>query len=447
MTRAARLTPRDKRIESQGVISVMRKFVFTASLLGVVLPAVVNAQPAPAPSTPSAPAATPAPADAPAAPAAAPAAPATPAAAPATPHPTEEPAAPRAAPLAWRGTIVFGTVSATINTFAPIQNFPTQACTVNTGVSSDLLSGLNPNPNPICSSGDSAQAYNPTVTGSIALRPRYFLSRDWQLRAGLTFNYEFTNSDTTTTMNEPRFSDPTLDLWFHGIPAFAGIKAQLAARVAFPLSPESRARTTIFTPTLVAQFSRPFEHVLGGDFLIVAGLNYSHPFMQYTTSETRTDFPYSRPCVSATDTTCRNQLSSTFAASDTLSWSVTLAQDWGWISPGVFFQGSHSWAYRSSYGSGDTPNVRQGSFFSFWVDFNINSWLTTEVGYQLFRSSVLDADGTLGNLFWAPYQDPQVYVQAVFTVDKIYQALRGGGGAGGVIRTENRVRPSRFAIF
>ncbi|HQY60934.1 MAG TPA: hypothetical protein PK141_06040, partial [Polyangiaceae bacterium] len=54
------------------------------------------------------------------------------------------------------------------------------------------------------------QYQNPTTDMTLFFLPRYALSKDWQIRARTTFTYEFTNSDTTTTRNEPRFGDTGL---------------------------------------------------------------------------------------------------------------------------------------------------------------------------------------------------------------------------------------------
>ena len=88
------------------------------------------------------------------------------------------------------------------------------------------------------------QAYNPTVDTAVFLQPRYALSEAFQLRGRLVFNYELTNSDTTTTRNEPRFSDTALQLFYRKIPELpGGIKPMVAVNLGLPTSSESRART------------------------------------------------------------------------------------------------------------------------------------------------------------------------------------------------------------
>ncbi|MBL9110000.1 MAG: hypothetical protein JNM74_12035, partial [Myxococcales bacterium] len=97
---------------------------------------------------------------------------------------------------------------------------------------------------------DQNQYRNPTFETSAFILPRYTINKEWQLRGRTTINYEWTNSDSTQTRNEIRFGDTGLQLFYRGIPAFAGIKPQIAIGLTAPTSPESRARTMIVTPAL-----------------------------------------------------------------------------------------------------------------------------------------------------------------------------------------------------
>jgi hypothetical protein len=376
----------------------MTKLVMATTLAALALPAVAQAQQAASTSSstagPTAPAAAAAPAPAPAA-----------------------PAAPRAAPLFWRQSLINFTVSANLNSFAPALQ-------------------LTP---------------NRTVDMSLSLRPRFTLSRMFQVRAGLDLRYEFTNSDTTSTINEARFGDPFVDLWITGIPAVGPFKFWVAPRLQFPVSPESRAATTILTTGLVLQAAVGVEHFLGGDLTLIAQGSYTHNFNQYTTPGTRTEF--SPNCFSGLS--CLNQVSGVANAADVLSWAVIVAPSWGHWSPGLFFRMTHAFPYslRSLEGLsnvGEAPSrVRQSTFFAAWVDYNANPWLSLELGYSMGRN-LLRADGRIGNPIWDEAQDMRVYVSTVFTVDKLYQALSGNDrGSGGVIRTENTPRrgPASIATF
>jgi hypothetical protein len=295
------------------------------------------------------------------------------------------------------------------------------------------------------------QDYNPTVDAAAYLLPRYTLSDTFQLRGRLLFYYEFTNSDTTATRNEPRFSDTTLQLYYKKIPAVAGFKPLLAANLGVPTSSESRARTMVVAPGATLQISRGVEHVLGGELLFLFASAYSHPIYRSNTPEIRGSAPYSFSCAGGNN--CSDQLSGVFNTSDSLSYTALVAGEWGKWSPALFYLGSSSWAYQGKAPTNPidgTPvespagarptNVRQASYFSAWLDYNANSWFTAEVGYSLFRTA-LDEDGTRGNPFFGRYQDMRVYIGANFNIDNIMKELEGGQTDAGIVRARNSKQP------
>jgi hypothetical protein len=293
------------------------------------------------------------------------------------------------------------------------------------------------------------QYSNPTVDGSIWLQPRYAISEAFQLRGLLIFSYEFTNSDETVTKNEPRFSDTTLQLFYRKIPELpGGIKPALALNMTAPTSPESRARTMVVTPGLTAQFVKAFEHVLGGEVDIIAFGTYSHPLYRDTTPEIRSTAPYAFQCLGGTS--CQDQLGGTFNVSDAFRYAMIISGEWGKWSPALFYSGTSSWAYQGKEArnpvdgsivqspQGFAPtNVRQGSYFSGWLDYNANSWLTAEVGYSLQRST-LDGQGNYGNPFFDRYQDQRVFIGASFNIDNIMKQLEGGPTEAGIVRAQNK---------
>lgn len=336
---------------------------------------------------------------------------ATPAATPTTPAPPPAAAPAAPAPLPWRGSLLFAQVAANLNVIAP---------------------GLQ-------------LTQNSTVDLWMAFRPRYFLvNRHLQLRAGINFIYEFTNSDSTTRLNEPRFSDIFVDLWIHSIPAIGDglLKFWIAPRLIFPTSPESQARTLVITPGVVVQGALNVDNVAGGSFSIIANATYTHPFYRYTTPGLLQPPRYPPQCSSIGADTCSGQVSGLGNVADQLSWSVILTQDWGWFSPGIFFSMTHQFPYQFQYPDGvmrvDSPaTVRQSTYFSFWFDFIPTSWLTIEVGYYMSRN-ILGSNGQYGNPFFAQYEDMRVYLSPIITLDKLYEAIfRRGAGTGGVIRTQN----------
>jgi hypothetical protein len=292
-------------------------------------------------------------------------------------------------------------------------------------------------------------SYNPTVEAATFLLPRYAFG-DWQLRGRLVFNYELTNSDATTTRGEPRFSDTTVQLFYRSLPPVVGFQALVGAQVIAPTSPESRARTMYFSPGLVAQASRTVPHVLNGELLLLAGLTYQHPLYRYTTPELRGDWPYRFSCYGG-NTGCDGQLGGLTNASDIMSWSLLVAGEWGKWSPAIFALGTHQFAYEPRAIAGlEAPTgsgVRQTTYFSVWIDYNANAWLTAEAGYFLFRN-VLSGDGQYGNPFFDRYQDARVYFGFNLNVDNLVKELveKDGDQEGGIIRAKNRFGPATGAF-
>jgi hypothetical protein len=293
------------------------------------------------------------------------------------------------------------------------------------------------------------QDYNPTVETAFWFLPRFAISEAFQLRGRLIFNYELTNSDTTVTKNEPRFSDAFLQLFYRKIPALpGGIKPMVALNVGLPTSPESRARTMVVAPGATFQLSKGFEHVLGGEVTLISSLLYSHPFYRYTTPELRTPLAYAPQCVGGAG--CQDQLSGVMNPSDSLSYFFIVVGEWGKWAPGVAYFGTSNWVYSPKEAANPvdgTPlespvgfrpsSVRQSSYFSFWLDYQVNSWLTPEVGYWLSRS-VLNEAGQRGNQFFDRYQDMRVYVGANVAIDNVLKALEGGPADSGIVRAQNR---------
>ena len=302
---------------------------------------------------------------------------------------------------------------------------------------------------------DQQQYSNPTIETSAFILPRYTISKDWQVRGRTTIAYEYTNSDTTQTRNEFRFGDSGLQLFYRGIPAFAGIKPQVAIGVTVPTSPESRARTMIATPALSIQLAKSFEKFVGeGELDVLLLGSYSHPFYTNTTAGIRGDAPYQRLCAGGGGG-CADQLTGAANASDILSYSAIVAASWGPISPAFWFNMSHQFVYTFKdqdvqlAGSGtatpgrlsDASTVRNATYFSFWVDVEATHWLTAEVGYFMSRN-VLRADGKYGNPFFDANQDMRVYLGANVNLDNLAKAIEGTGGDGGVVRAKNRTGPA-----
>jgi hypothetical protein len=298
------------------------------------------------------------------------------------------------------------------------------------------------------------QTWNPTVDSALYLQPRFAITEAFQLRGRLVFQYEYTNSDDTQTKNEPRFSDTTLQLFYRKIPELpGGIKPAVAVNSAFPTSPESRARTMLFAPGATLQLSKTFEHLPGnGSLDLLASGGYSHPLYRHTTPEIRTPRPYPVQCAGGSG--CTDQLSGTFNTSDSISYTFLISATWGKWSPALYYLGASQWAYTGSdvqvsgrsveSPEGFAPtSVRQTSYFSAWLDYEANSWLTAEVGYWLSRSA-LNGDSTRGNPFFDKYQDQRVYIGANFNIDNIMKQLEGGPAEAGIVRAQNKKPIGQF---
>ena len=288
-------------------------------------------------------------------------------------------------------------------------------------------------------------SYNPTVEAATFFLPRYTFS-DFQLRGRLVFSYELTNSDVTSTHQEPRFSDTTLQLFYRRLPTVVGFQPLVGLQVIAPTSPESRARTMYFSPGLTAQLSRTFSGIAGGELLLLGGFTYQHPIYRYTTPSTRGETPYRFSCYGG-GAGCDGQLSGLTNASDIMTWTLLVAGEWGKWSPALFALGTHQFAYSPSSVAGlpesTSPGVRQSVYVSAWLDYNANSWLTAEVGYFMFRNA-LAQDGGYGNPLFDRYQDARVYLGFNLNIDTFVKEIieKDESDESGIIRAKNRFAPA-----
>lgn len=299
------------------------------------------------------------------------------------------------------------------------------------------------------------QSYNPTVESSFWFLPRYAINDAFQLRGRMIMSYEWTNSDTTTYRNEPMLSDTTLSLFYRKIPTLPlGINAALALNAGLPTSKLSRSRTMVVAPGATAQFVRPIPEILGSDGgMLMANLIYSHPL--YTSQSAVVVDP--RPagafqCVGGNG--CSDLLSGTMNPSDTLSYAFLFVMEWGHFSPALYYLGGSQWAYSPKeainpvdgrpvgHPEGFEPTtVRQTHYFSAWLDYNINSWVTAEVGY-IHMTNAITGGGERANPIFSRYGDSRVYLGASFQLDNLVKAIQGADhGEAGVVRAKNTKQP------
>jgi hypothetical protein len=282
------------------------------------------------------------------------------------------------------------------------------------------------------------QYADPTVDSSIWLMPRYNLNDQFQLRGRLIFNYEWTNSDTTVTEHEPRFSDTTVQLVYKKIPEIGTIKPLVGIQVAAPTSPESRARTMRFNPGVLASASKTFEHIGSGSIDIGGSAIYSHPIYGSTQAEVRGHRQVPLQCAGGTD--CSDLLSGKMNSSDTLTYTISISGKWGKWSPALYFLGASQWVYHpkdtdvaiaggqkvpvEGQPGGDRSSIRQSGYFSASLDYEVTPWFSPEIGYSLYRN-ILAEDGTYGNPLFDPYQDMRVFVGATIDPDEMIRSLKG----------------------
>jgi hypothetical protein len=303
------------------------------------------------------------------------------------------------------------------------------------------------------------QDYNPTIDSTLWLLPRYAINDAFQLRGRLIISYEYTNSDTTTYRNEPMLSDTSLQLFYKKIPEIPGIgvKPMIAANIALPTSKVSRARTLYFTPGVTAQFSKTVEHVAGGELMFISSVIYSHPIYNQRVPGVIDERDIQAQRCGAGGA-CGDLLSGTLNPSDALSYTFLATGEWGKFSPALYYLGSSQFAYTPKdinesdvvVGGNPTPvtsgqpqgptNVRQTHYFSAWLDYNFNPWLTGEVGYWNSRAALTEA-GTRGNIIWDRYTDTRVYLGVNVNIDNLMKALEGGETDAGIVRAKNTKMP------
>ena len=299
------------------------------------------------------------------------------------------------------------------------------------------------------------QDYNPTVETSFWFLPRYAINDAFQLRGRMIMSYEWTNSDSTTYRNEPTLSDTTLQLFYRKLPKLPlGIIPGVSLNAGLPTSKLSRARTMVFAPGATAQFVKPLPPMLGSDGgMILASVIYSHPLYSSRNPEVvDARPPGSFQCVGGNG--CSDLLSGTMNPSDTLSYAFLVEMEWGHFAPALYYLGGHQWTYSPrevnnpvdgtpvGRPAGFEPtSVRQTHYFSAWLDYNVNTWLTAEVGY-FHSTNAITGGGNRANPIFNQFGDSRVYLGASFQLDNLVKTLQGGEkGEGGVVRAKNTKQP------
>lgn len=293
--------------------------------------------------------------------------------------------------------------------------------------------------------------WNPTVATYGLLLPRFAISKDWQLRGRIGGNFEYTNSDVTTSRNELELIDTTVQLFYRGIPALGGkVKLNPFLSTMLPTSKASRARTMYFTPGIGMQAAVPISHFLGGEAIAIGSFTYGRPIYKQTSPTGLDERPYQFNCTGASD--CGGQLSGVMNARDTFATSFIFAATWGKFSPGTLMLMSNQIAYAPANSTGELPNgqapsrARASTFFALWLDAEITDWVTPEIGYQQIRN-IRNADGGWGNPFFSNKQNQVLYLAANFQLDSILKKIAGEEGKAGVVRAQNKPAPSPVRFY
>lgn len=271
------------------------------------------------------------------------------------------------------------------------------------------------------------QTRNPTVDSRLFFAPRYAFREDLSLGARIGFELEWTNSDWTQRVREPKLSDLIFDLGYTGLPdLFFGTKPRLGARLLVPTSDMSRAATMLPSPGISAGLARPFEGVLGGTVTLDASGMYMHNFFSSSTGRVDGDFPYARQCFGGS-TNCVNQLGGEANVHDVLAWTLSASGQWGIVTPTVMLQISHRfpYAFRDLEGVArdpERPSVRMGSYLSAGVEVAMTPWMTGQFGYSLGRN-LISGSGGYGNPLFDRYQDMRLNLGLSMSLDRFYSAL------------------------
>lgn len=267
-----------------------------------------------------------------------------------------------------------------------------------------------------------------------AVGPRVWLGRGFQLRGALSLSRSFADDDSTTVRPETRLHDPSVALWFHGIPSFADFHPAVAVGMVFPLSDESQARTLLLGTSVTAQLAW-WRRLASVTLFARASVGWGHRFYEYTTPGVRSLPSMRATCFGGGGSSCSDQISGVPSITDYLFAALTFAPRWRYFSPGISFQLDR--AVTASFAPVGVSRPAADLYFTTfatWIEVIPTPPLSVILSYSLSRP-VLDADGSYGNPFWAPYQFPVVGLALAVRLDELFAVALGEPlGPGGVVR-------------
>ncbi len=274
------------------------------------------------------------------------------------------------------------------------------------------------------------QVDNPMVSSNLLLIPSFDLPMNLRLAASVGLDYEYTNSDLTTYINELVVSDTSVNLWWAGIPQLPwGTVVQVAGQAVLPTSKASQARGLNLAggPRLIAFHS--FQGVLGGRITLIGLANYRRTWSKSTTPNRQQPdqqqdpnqgpFPsgpsrdeegnliadYGRSCIGGSSS-CDEQLVGATNLRDSLSWRLTVMGSWGIVRPSLSYGQIHQWTDTleevvslEDPVNFDATNLRVLTSFSAAVALDVYPGLSPTINYSFTRNA-LNSDGQYGNPLW-----------------------------------------------
>lgn len=261
---------------------------------------------------------------------------------------------------------------------------------------------------------------NPTVESVLVIAPRYRFAQDFELRGRVSLSYEWTNSDSTTAVNELELGDALVGLTYHGIPSFlGGTKALLGAELSLPLSKASRARTMLVAPGVSAILSHTFVDTIE----LRASAAYRRPLYEYTTAGLDRPLAYARQCFGA-GLGCVEQASGAANVRDALSWSLIATGTWGAFHATLWFDLAHQFPYafqalEGVTARGDQAGVRLSTFASVAASYDFTDWVSAELSYSMARG-LFNGDGSYGNPLFDANQDMRLNLGATLEVARLW---------------------------
>jgi hypothetical protein len=275
----------------------------------------------------------------------------------------------------------------------------------------------------------------PSYQWWLSLRPRYYVTPKFSLRARLDLTIEWLNAAETTRMREAQIGD----LWLEGmyqLPSIWGIASTIGARTVWGTSLEAREQTSVVKIGPVVGLSRAFRGTKVGDFALRLGMYGLGNIVQSTSGGTLT--PYACTATDFAPTSCsqntgamnpRFTLVAALSGSYTPKWLPALSLNASYIVLDSWLYDLPQAALLDRTGgitpvprSPDDTRFRQSQWLLVSVDYDVRKWLSLSLGYYCYRP-ILDPNGTYGNPFYSPGGNTRIFLTTIFNLDHLYDAV------------------------